>query len=316
MLSRTADSLFWLGRYSERAGNVARGLGATLRMALLAEPADGAEREWRALMVAAGCEHGFRERHEAAAHEAAIHWLTLDPANPSGIAASVESARRNARSVRTALTVDMWEAINDTWLEFRRLDSGAIKGDRLPGFLDWVKSRTLLFNGAAADTMLRDDAWRFTQLGTILERADNTARLLDSRHGAFAPDVSADAACYAHWQAVLRSVGALRAYQHVYHARLDPRRVAELLLMRTELPRSLLSCYARVERTLQTIANANGGNPGECQRLAGALHAKLRFGRLDSILDGGLHGFLTGIIDENITLGQEIAARYLNGKNA
>lgn len=314
MLSRTADSLFWLGRYSERAGNVARGLAATLRMALLANPLSAADEEWRALMIATGCEPAFRARHEALAQEAAIHWLTLDPENPAGIAACVEAARRNARTVRTALTVDMWEAINDTWIEFRRLDSSAIKGDRLPGFLDWVKSRTLLFNGAAADTMLRDDAWRFCHLGTVLERADNTARLLDVRHAAFAPGAAADAANYAQWQAVLRSVSALRAFQHVYHARLDPTQVAELLILRPELPRSLLACYRRVEQTLDSIAAANGGARGECHRLAGAMHAKLRYGRIDGLLAGGLHDFLTGVIDQNITLGQEIGRLYLNGR--
>ncbi|MFC3124607.1 alpha-E domain-containing protein [Pseudoroseomonas globiformis] len=314
MLSRTADSLFWLGRYSERAGNVARGLGATLRMALMAESHGAAEGEWRALMVVAGCESEFRERHSAMAQAESVRWLTLDLANSSGIAASIEAARRNARSVRTALTVDMWEAINDTWIEFRRFDSAAIMGDQLPGFLEWVKSRTLLFNGAVGDTMLRDDAWRFTHLGTILERADNTARLLDARHGSFGPDAGEDAACYAHWQAVLRSVGALRAYQHVYHARLEPGRVAELLLLRPELPRSLLACYGRVEATLQEIAVANGGDRGECHRLAGALHARLRFGRVESIIGAGLHDFLTEVIDDNITLGQEIAAHYLNGR--
>ncbi|HWL83571.1 MAG TPA: alpha-E domain-containing protein [Roseomonas sp.] len=316
MLSRTADSLFWLGRYSERAGNVARGLAATLRMALLAQPLSGAEKEWRALMVAAGCESSFRERHSGMLQEDAVHWLTLDPANPAGIAACIEAARRNARIVRTALTVDMWSAINDTWIEFRRLDGSAIRGDRLPGFLDWVTSRTLLFNGAAADTMLRDDAWRFTHLGTILERADNTARLLDARHAAFAQGAAADAACYAQWQAVLRSVAALRAFQHVYHARLDPQRVAELLILRPELPRSLLACYRRVEQTLQAIAQVNGGAQGECHRLAGALHARLRYGRIEPIMEAGLHGFLTGVIDENIRLGQEIAASYLNGRTA
>lgn len=316
MLSRTADSLFWLGRYSERAGNVARGLAATLRMALLSETLSGAQTEWHALMVAAGCEAGFRERYTEAEQEAAIHWLTLDPANPSGIAACVEAARRNARTVRTALTADMWEAINDTWIEFRRLDSSAIRDGRLPGFLDWVKSRTLLFNGAAADTMLRNDAWRFTHLGTMLERADNTARLLDARHAAFTKGASADAACYAHWQAVLRSVAALRAFQHVYHARLDPQRVAELLLLRPELPRSLLSCYRRVEQTLDAIAAGNGALRGECHRMAGALHARLRYGRIESILDEGLHDFLTQVIDDNIALGQEIADTYLNGKYA
>lgn len=318
MLSRTADSLFWLGRYSERAGNVARGLGATLRMALLAHPVSRADSEWRALIIATGCEPGFRalvgETSQPGLQDEAVRWLTLDPANPSGIAACVEAARRNGRTVRTALTVDMWEAINDTWIEFRRLDSSAIRGDRLPGFLDWVRSRTLLFNGAAADTMLRDDAWRFCHLGTILERADNTARLLDVRHGAFAPDAAADAACYAQWQAVLRSVSALRAFQHVYHARLDPARVAELLILRPELPRSLLACYRRVESTLDVIAAANGGQRGECHRMAGAMHARLRYGRIESILEGGLHDFLTGIIDQNIALGQEIAQMYLTGR--
>lgn len=314
MLSRTADSLFWLGRYSERAGNVARGLAATLRMALLADPLSAADQEWRALMIATGCEPAFRARHEVLAQEAVIHWLTLDAENPASIAACVEAARRNARTVRTALTVDMWEAINDTWIEFRRLDASAIRGDRLPGFLDWVKSRTLLFNGAAADTMLRDDAWRFCHLGTILERADNTARLLDVRHAAFASEAAADAANYAQWQAVLRSVSALRAFQHVYHARLDPCQVAELLILRPELPRSLLACYSRVEQTLEAIANANGGARGECHRLAGAMHAKLRYGRIDGLIAGGLHEFLTGVIDQNIALGQEIGRFYLNGR--
>ncbi|MCQ4160420.1 alpha-E domain-containing protein [Roseomonas sp. GC11] len=314
MLSSTADCLFWLGRYSERAGNVARGLAATLRMALLANPLSAADEEWRALMIATGCEPGFRQRHPVLSQDAAVQWLALDPENPSGIAACVEAARRNARAVRTALTVDMWEAINDTWIEFRRLDSSAIKGDRLPGFLDWVKSRTLLFNGAAADTMLRDDAWRFCHLGTMLERADNTARLLDVRHAAFASDAAADAANYAQWQAVLRSISALRAFQHVYHARLSPAPVAELLILRPELPRSLLACYSRVEQTLESIAKANGGGRGECHRMAGALHARLRYGRIDAVLEGGLHDFLTGVIDQNMVLGQEIARFYLNGR--
>ncbi|ONG58294.1 hypothetical protein BKE38_02900 [Pseudoroseomonas deserti] len=314
MLSRTADCLFWLGRYSERAGNVARGLAATLRMALLANPLSAADDEWRALLIATGCEPGFRERHAGLTQDAAVQWLTLDSGNPGGIAAGIEAARRNARTVRTALTVDMWEAINDTWIEFRRLDSSAIRGDRLPGFLDWVRSRTLLFNGAAADTMLRNDAWRFCHLGTILERADNTARLLDVRHPAFAAEAAEDAANYAQWQAVLRSVSALRAFQHVYHARLSPARVAELLLLRPELPRSLLACYRRVEQTLDAIAEANGGQRGECHRLAGALHGRLRQGDVDGILEAGLHDFLTGIIDQNMLLGQEIGQFYLNGR--
>jgi uncharacterized alpha-E superfamily protein len=205
----------------------------------------------------------------------------------------------------------MWEVINDTWIEFRRLDPSITKGDRLPGFLDWVRSRALLFNGAATDTMLRDDAWRFVHLGTMLERADNTARLLDVRHAAFHPEAAGDAASYAQWQAVLRAVSALRAYQHVYHARLQPHLVAELLLLRQELPRSLLACYRTVETVLDAIAEANGGTHGESHRLAGALHARMRFGEIGGILEGGLHGFLTEAIDHNITLGQQIGRQYL-----
>lgn len=315
MLSRTADCLFWLGRYSERAGNVARGLAATLRMAMLAQPlaADG---EWQALLIATGSEPGFREKHAHANAETVTHWLTLDLDNPSGIAACVEAGRRNARTVRTALTVDMWEAINDTWIEFRRLDPSVTKGDRLPGFLDWVKSRTLLFNGAATDTMLRNDAWRFVHLGTMLERADNTARLLDVRHAAFNPAAEGDAAQYAQWQAVLRAVSALRAYQHVYHARLQPALVAELLLMRQELPRSLLACYRNVETVLDAIAENNGGARGACHALAAALHARMKAGDTGAVLAGGLHDFLTGTIDDNIALGREIGAFYLSGQRA
>ncbi|MBO1073919.1 alpha-E domain-containing protein [Roseomonas marmotae] len=310
MLSRTADYLFWLGRYSERAGNVARGLAATTRMVMLARPLSAGD-EWRALLIATGSESAFRAKHAQPTPEAVVHWLTLDLDNPSGIGACVEAARRNARAVRSALTVDMWEAINDSWIEFRRMDAGVISGDRLPGFLDWVRSRALLFNGAATDTMLRDDAWRFVHLGTMLERADNTARLLDVRHAAFAPEAAGDAANYAQWQAVLRAVSALRAYQHVYHARLQPRLVAELLLLRPELPRSLVACYSNVETVLKAIAKENGGIEGECHRLAAALQARMRSGEIGSILDAGLHDFLTQTIDHNIELGRQIGRHYL-----
>jgi uncharacterized alpha-E superfamily protein len=307
MLSRTAESLFWLGRYSERAGNVARGLSATHRMASLAAASGGAAEEWRALIVATGSAPGFDAKHAVFTPDAAIHWLTFDPDNPSGIAGCIEAARRNARSVRTALTADMWAAINDTWSELRRMPGDAARGDRLPGFLDWVGARTLLFNGAAADTMLRDDAWLFVRLGTMLERADNTARLLDARHAAFEPG-GGDAS---QWQAALRAVSALRAYQHVFRTRLNPRLTAELLILRPELPRSMRACTAQVDRILEQIGTATGRR-GEAQRLAGEQHAALRFGRIEDILAGGLHGFLTRAIDRNLDIGREIAATYLD----
>ncbi len=313
MLSRTADSLYWLGRYAERAGNVARGLQASLRMASLGGALGSASQEWQGLVTAAGGKEGFAKKHGAATGEAAIHWLTLDADNPSSIANCIESGRRNARAVRTAVTADMWEAINETWLEFRRMDGGTIQGDRLPGFLDWVKSRTLLFNGAAADTMLRGEAWRFTHLGTMLERADNTARLLDVRHRVFEPDARQDAAAHAQCQAVLRAVASLRAYQHVYRARLTPALVAELLILKPELPRSLIACYRRVDQVLDRISIDAGGRRGEANDVVAALHQRLVAAKIDDIVDQGVHAFITEIIGINLALGVQIADTYLHG---
>jgi uncharacterized alpha-E superfamily protein len=312
MLSRTADSLYWMGRYTERAGNLARGMQVALRMAGLGHSLRGDVDEWHSLLVAAGAEPGFRATGRAATAEAVVHWLALDTDNPSSIAACIEQARRNGRAVRTALTVDMWEALNDTWREMRAQAATATDADRLPAFLDWVRSRTMLFNGAAADTMLRNDGWRFVHLGVMLERADNTARLLDAKHTALSGPGSEGTSAYAQWQALLRSVSALRAYQWVYHTRMQPKLVADLLIYRQELPRSLLSCHRRVEQVLDRIAEANGGGRGECHRLAGEIHASLRYGRIEETLESGLHAFLTRKIERNAELGQRIGEFYLH----
>lgn len=311
MLSSTADSLFWLGRYIERAGNNARGLQVALRMASLTRGVAERDKAWRALLIASGCETAFRTTGAEPTQEAVVRYLAADPGNDSSILSCIDAARRNARAVRTALTVDMWEAVNETWSEARRMTAATFAPDNLPGFLDWVKSRTVLFNGAYADTMLRDEAWRFVRLGTMMERADNTARVLDVHHHAIADAEGHGAVAYLQWQAILRSVSALRAYQWVYHARLEPRRIAELLILRPELPRSMIACYARIEETLDGIAASHGGRRGECHRLAGEMHARLRFGRIDDIMEGGLHDFLTATIDRNLALGRQIQDFYL-----
>ncbi len=311
MLSRTADSLYWLGRYIERAGNNARGLQVALRMASLTRDVAQRDSAWRALLIASGCEPGFRETGQEATQESVVRYLTADPSNSSSIISCIEAARRNGRQVRTALTVDMWEAVNETWSEARRSTEQTFATDNLPAFLDWVKSRTVLFNGAYADTMLRDEAWRFVRLGTMLERADNTARVLDVHHHALGGTEEDGAVGYLQWQAILRSVSALRAYHWVYHSRLESRRIAELLILRPELPRSMVACYGRIEETLDGIAASHGGRKGECHRLAGEMHARLRFGRIADIMAGGLHDFLTATIDRNLELGRQIQDFYL-----
>ena len=313
MLSSTAECLFWLGRYTERAANIARGLGVASRMASLAASL-GDNAEWRGLLVASGGEEGFAEKYQdAITQEAVVDWLVRDQDNPSSIFTCFEAARRNGRAVRTALTVDMWSALNDSWNALRQRDLTQVDGEALPEFLDWVRERVLLFNGAATDTMLRNEAWRFVQLGTALERADNAARLLDVRHGMLAAGETAE---YAQWQAILASASAARAYQWVYRDRLEPQRIAELLILRPELPRSLVACFGRVSELLDAIAAEQGGRRGECHRLAGELHATLRYARIADIFAEGLHSFLTRKIERAALLGAAIDAFYIKGAGA
>jgi uncharacterized alpha-E superfamily protein len=313
VLSRTADSLFWLARYVERAGNVARALFVSHRMASMARSLGDAGNEWQSTLVVVGCEPGYLAKHDRVTQEAVIDYLVRDPDNPSSILASLETARQNARAVRTALTADMWEALNDTWLGLRARCAEDLSAGRLVPFLDWVKQRSLLFDGTYANTMLRDDAFYFTQLGTSLERADNTARILDVKYHVLLPrpDAVGGALDYYQWEAILRAVSALRSYHWVYRDRLKPWMIAELLILRRELPRSLFACYNQVTRCLDLLAEVYGGRRGECHRVAGELHAQLRFGRVDAIFATGLHEFLTDVIQRTAVLGSEISAFYL-----
>ncbi|HXC52267.1 MAG TPA: alpha-E domain-containing protein [Candidatus Limnocylindrales bacterium] len=314
MLARTADSLFWLARHMERAENVARILQVGHRMATMSRSLAGSGNEWRSTLAATGCAQGFADKYgDEAPSRAVVQYLVRDTTNPSSIYSCFETARRNARAVRTALTVDMWEALNETWLGARSFSDADLEPDRVAGFLDWVRHRSLLFHGAYANTMLRNDAYYFTQLGTYVERADNTARILDVKYHVLlpSPDDVGGVLDYYQWQSILRAVSAVRSYHWIFHDRLHPWQVAELLILRPEMPRSLCSCYAQITRYLDLISDGHGGKRGECHRLAGELDARLRFGRIQTIFQDGLHEFLTEIIDHTGALGRHIAEFYL-----
>jgi uncharacterized alpha-E superfamily protein len=312
MLSRTAENLFWLSRYVERAENVARLIDVAMRMSSLPHgPLDGHD-EWHSAIVAAGCERSFYAKHERASAEAVIDHLTRDPDNPSSILSCLETARRNGRAVRTALTADMWEAVNSAWLEARTLRAEDFAPARVRRVLDRVKERSLLFGGAVGATMLRSDAYWFSRLGTHVERADNTARILDVKYHVLLPQTEpiGGSVDYYQWTAILRSVSALRAYHWVYRDRIQPWLVAELLILRPEMPRSLMSCLGEIARQLDLLGQAYGTR-GECHRLAGQMDARLRYGKIEAIFQSGLHEFLTEFIDTNAVLGDEIGKHYL-----
>ncbi|GAB4147112.1 MAG: alpha-E domain-containing protein [Sphingomonadales bacterium] len=315
MLSRAASNLHWLARYMERAENVARLIQVTQRMAAMApgEHRAGRGSEWHSAIVSAGCEEDFYAKHDTATAATVIDFLARDLDNPSSIMNCIQTARRNARAVRIALSADMWDAVNESWIEARGLSAEDFAPNRIGAVLDWTKRRCLQFTGSYTVTMLRRDSYFFTCLGTFIERADNTARLLDVKYHVLLPSAEGvgGALDYYHWTAILRAVSATRAYNVLYTGRIQPWNVADMLIFSPEMPRSLLSSMAQINDNLNALSAAYGGARGECHRLAGQMHAELKFGRIDAVYRQGLHEYLSSFIDRNIQLGAEISRFYL-----
>lgn len=311
MLSRTADHLYWMARYIERAENMARVLDVTYNMSLVPNDAEGEAALWKpALMISGNIEAFERDYPEYNAANI-IKYLAMDENNPSSIYSALRSARENARSVRVALSSETWENINALWLEFSQFFGANLAESGLGVFCDWVKSRSHLFRGVSFGTMLRNDAFRFLRLGTFVERADNTARLLDVKYALLMPEDAAEggAVDYYEWSAVLRAVSAFQAYQKIFSDTIEPWRVAQLLILREDMPRSLHACYAEITPILDQLS---GSYNTECRRLAGELHSRLKYGRMEDIFENGLHDFLEDFLLRNNNLGVEIQRTFLN----
>jgi uncharacterized alpha-E superfamily protein len=313
VLSRDADSLYWLSRYVERAENTARILDVAYRMASMPISYNGVNsNEWESALISAGGMEQFRAVHGEVTPENVIEFLAFSDANGSSIQNCFETARQNARSVRSALTSEMWEAINSAWLDLRRFKARRIRVEDLPRFLNLVKEASLRYDGSAMRTMLRNDAYWFSRLGLYIERADNTARVLDVKYHVLLPqDAEVGGGIdYYQWAAILRSVSALVSYQWVYHQSLRPWLVADLLILREEMPRSLAACYGALSRHLGDIAHRYGTS-GPAQRQARSAHARLVNRTIQNIFQQGLHEFLEDFIAENNRLGLAITNQYL-----
>jgi len=312
MLSRTADNMYWLARYVERAEYLARILEVTQRLTALPLAYTGATNEWESAVATAGCTAAFFKTHEEANEHTVTDFLAFATVNPSSIRNCFESARANARAVRTALTMEMWDAINGTWLELKRFGDGTATREELSQYLRWVQESSLRFDGSAYRTMLRNDAYWFSRLGVFAERADNTARILDVKYHVLLPaDESVGGPLdYFQWAAILRSVSALTAYHWVYRQSLKPWLVADLLILNTEMPRSLASCYVSLVEHLDNIARAYG-RQGPAQRLARAIRTRLQNSRMEEIFQSGLHEFISGFIGDTNSLGGAITEQYL-----
>ena len=313
MLSRDADSLYWLSRYVERAENTARILDVAYRLAAMpVSYASGHTNEWESALLTASAADQFRALYGEPTPERVIEFLVTSEENPASIRRCLETARQNARAVRGSLTSEMWEAINGAWLDMRKFKAKDFQLDALPNFLNWAKEVSLRYDGSAIRTMLRNDAFWFSRLGVYIERADNTARVLDVKYHVLLPREAevGGGIDYYQWAAILRSVSALVSYQWVYHQNLKPWLVADLLILREEMPRSLAACYAALTRHLDDISRAYG-RAGPSQRIARQVYSRLGNDRIEDIFQNGLHEFLRDFIDDNNRLGAAVADQYL-----
>ena len=316
MLSRTADHLFWMARYMERAENTARMLDVNYQMSLLPQSTEEAEQGWRSLLGISELTGSFSEHYPQVTARNVMDFMVRDAGNPSSIVACVSAARENARAVRGALTTEVWETQNQTWLEFNRLLKGNGFHKDPSSLFEWVKFRSHLSRGVTVGTMLQDEALHFLRIGTFLERADNTARLLDVKFqslagdyfGAAASGAEAQEVDFYHWSAVLRSVSGFEVYRKVYRNVIRPDKVAELLILRPDMPRSLAACMNEVVHNLDLVANEQST---ETRRRAGRLRSDLQFGRIDEILATGLHAFLTQFLDRVNDIGAGISRDFL-----
>lgn len=312
MLSRTADHLFWMARYMERAENTARMLDINMKALLLPGSDDSEARAHRAMLRISELEPAFDERHEETTSSNVLQFLVSDPTNPSSIYSCLHATRENARAVRGTLTTEWWETINDTWLQFtERLRSGELE-THPDTLFEWVKFRSHLSRGVRLGTALQDDALFFTQLGTFLERADNTARILDVRFAEVDQTDSRSAARqledFYYWTSILSSVSALEIYRKVYRDVVTPARVVELLILNQQMPRSLL---ASLDGVCTNLAMLRTDSSREVERTAGKLRAELLYADLRQIFSMGVHTFLTQFLARVYELGNQVARTYL-----
>lgn len=307
MLSRIADHLYWMSRYIERAENTVRLLDVAQTMALT--PAGSERDDLAALLDICGLQALFFTKYEQLDLAGLLQFFTLDEDNPSSIYSCLRLARDNAHAGRGKITGEMWESINGTWLELRSRRVGDFSVWNAHPFYDWVKERSHLFRGATYGTIMRTDAYQFIRLGTFLERADNTARILSVKfRGVEDYEQAASIVDLYHWTSLLRSVGAFEAYQEMYRGEVNPANVAEMLIFRPDFPRSLRWCIGNIAGILSKIRGSSGL---AAKRQAAELSARLDFGEMDDVRLAGLNDYLAGFMHDIAHVGDSIRKGYL-----
>ncbi len=307
MLSRMADNLYWMSRYLERAENTVRLLDVTQSVSLM--PAGSGSGDLGALLQISGLHEQYHAKNRQLDLPTLLLFFAIDEDNPGSIYSCLRMARDNAHAGRGKITAEMWESINSTWLDMRLRRSREFGVWNASSFFDWVKERSHLFRGATYGTSMRSDAYQFIRLGTFVERADNTARILSVKfHGVSDYDRPASATDLYQWTALLRSVGAFEACQEMYRGEITPRNVAEMLIFRPDFPRSLRWCLDSISSVLVKIR----GDAGlAAKRQSAELFARLNYGHMDDVVALGLMPYLNQFVHDIAAIGDSIRKGYL-----
>lgn len=309
MLSRVGDRIYWMSRFMERAENMARILGVTSNVVLCSTP-ETQEQNLLAPLTITGTARAYFERYRTISLPSLIDFMGLDEDNSSSIFTCLRRARDNAHAVRWQITSEMWETLNTTWIDMRAFRRDLVTGPDANRFFDWVKERSHLFRGVTYGTIMRGEAFNFSRLGTFIERADATARILDVKYHILLPRVEdvGGALDYYQWAALLRSVSSFETYRTIYRDQVLPINVAELLILDRRMPRSLAACLEQID---QALSRVQGQNDQPAKRLSAELQARLVHGDIEEIFQGGLHEYLTDFLDDIHELGQRIQRAYL-----
>ena len=310
MLGRVANGIFWMYRYLERAENTARLLAAGHRMTLTRGP-DVASQEWKSVLTTLGLKSGYDARYRDYTGAQVSDFVLRSEHNPESVLSMIERARTNARTCRSALTGEVWEAVNEGWMSLRDLLKDPVGDANLNQCLHAIRRESTLARGATHGSMLRNETYGFARLGTFLERADNTARILDVKYYLLLPSLSyvGTALDSGQWDNVLRSLSAERAYRWLNAGRMEARSIAEFLILDPRFPRSLVFCYAMMRQNLTELAQQHGMENDAHARMREA-DMRLADRRIEQIFDQGLHEFLLDFIAGNQALAGAIAQDY------
>lgn len=308
MLGKTAGGLYWMFRYLERSENTARLVAAGQRIALTRSASDD---DWASVLETTATLESFRARRGEVTQDAAVDWMLRDRENPSSVLTVIEAARSNARLVRTALTREVWESVNESWMVIKEALGKRVSERDLPPVLDLIRHRSAHVRGAFAGTMLRNDIFDFARIGTFIERADATARLLDVKYYVLLPSAQAVGSSLdnVQWESILRSVSAEGGFRMTFGQDVRPRRIAEFLILDGRMPRSLAFSVGKLADNFGYLARDYGARL-PCHDKTDALR-RASFGRpIDDIFDAGLHEFIQDFLAAVADIGSQAEIDY------